>query len=143
MTELTDDEIRLWRAWTGASEMSRRRIADDVGAATGLSASDFGVLSRLVHLGEGTLRQNELAVSMDWHRSRLSHQLSRMEQRGQVVRSSVGGGVAVTITDAGRAAIDAARPVHAEAVREHLSGLVPAEQLAAFVDTLERIAGGA
>ena len=143
MTELTDDEIRLWRAWTGASEVSLRRIADDVGAATGLSASDFGVLSRLVHLGEGTLRQNELAASMDWHRSRLSHQLSRMEQRGQVVRSSAGGGVTVTITDAGRVAIDAARPVHAEAVREHLSGLVPAEQLAAFVDTLERIAEGA
>jgi len=142
MTELTDDEIRLWRAWKGASEAVRRRVADDIATATGLSDPDFDVLSRLIHLGEGTLRQNELAVSMDWHRSRLSHQLSRMEQRGQVVRSSAGGGVAVTITDAGRAAIDAARPVHAEAVRTHLSGLVPDGQLGAFVNALERIAGG-
>jgi DNA-binding MarR family transcriptional regulator len=143
MTELTDDEIRLWRAWKGATEVVRRRVADDIAAATGLSDPDFDVLSRLIHLGEGTLRQNELAASMDWHRSRLSHQLSRMEQRGQVVRSSAGGGVAVTITDAGRAAIDAARPVHTEAVRKHLSGLVPDGQTDAFVDALERIAGGA
>lgn len=143
MTELTDDEIRLWRAWKGATEVVRRRVADDIAAATGLSDPDFDVLSRLIHLGEGTLRQNQLAASMDWHRSRLSHQLSRMEQRGQVVRSSEGGGVAVTITDAGRAAIDAARPVHAEAVRKHLSGLVPDGQTDAFVDALERIAQGA
>ena len=46
---------------------------------TGLSEGDYGVLDRLALLGNGNLRQQELADSMDWDKSRLSHHLTRME----------------------------------------------------------------
>jgi DNA-binding MarR family transcriptional regulator len=66
------------------------------------------------------MRQNALAESTGWHRSRLSHQLTRMEQRGLLTRHGVDGGVEVRLTDTGRDRAKAARPVHAAAVRRHL-----------------------
>jgi DNA-binding MarR family transcriptional regulator len=117
---LSDDEQLLWRAWKHAAEQVRERVAADIRGSTGLSDPDFGILTRLVDLGDGALRQNELAASMHWHRSRLSHQLTRMQERGLVARETVRGGVIVTITPAGRVTIDRARPVHAAAVRAHL-----------------------
>jgi DNA-binding MarR family transcriptional regulator len=113
-------ELSLWHAWKLAADSVRARIAADITAAVGLSDADFGVLTRVAELGGGCMRQNALAESMGWHRSRLSHQLTRMEQRGLLTRHGVGGGVEVRLTDTGRDRAQAARPVHAEAVRRHL-----------------------
>jgi DNA-binding MarR family transcriptional regulator len=129
---LTDEEQALWHAWKQAAEAVRARVGADITADTGLSDVDFAVLTRLVDLGRGTVRQNELAASTGWHRSRLSHQLTRMEQRGLVRRRSVEGGVEVHITEAGSTAAAAARPVHAAAVRRHLLDRVPAAQAEAL-----------
>lgn len=63
------------------------RVGSDIEKGSGLSGADFGVLSRLEGLGRGSLRQQELADSMVWHKSRLSHQLTRMQQRGYLERS--------------------------------------------------------
>jgi DNA-binding MarR family transcriptional regulator len=137
---LTDEESRLWHAWKRASEAVRARVADDISAATGLSDPDFGIVTRLLDLGDGTLRQNELATSMGWHRSRLSHQLTRMEQRGLVTRAAAGDGVSVAITADGRAAAQAARPVHARAVRRHLTELAPPGVSGDLISFLEKLA---
>jgi DNA-binding MarR family transcriptional regulator len=101
------------------------------------------VLTRVVELGGGRLRQNRLAELMGYHRSRLSHHLTRMEERGLVVRESVPGGVEVSATQAGRAAIAEARPVHARAVRRHLvEPLGDPEAARALLGTLTRLADG-
>ena len=119
MDALTPDEAALWHDWKRACETVRARIGEEITAATGLSDPDYGVLTRVDDAG-GALRQNVLAASMGWHRSRLSHHLSRMEGRGLVTRRAVGAGVEVLATDAGRAEVGRARPVHAAAVRRHL-----------------------
>lgn len=138
---LTDEEMALWIEWKRASENVRAAVAADIQEATGLSDPDFGVLTRVVELGGGQLRQNQLADSMGWHRSRLSHHLSRMEQRGLVQRQdATGGGVDVLVTDAGRAAVIGARPVHAEAVRRHLLEPLAPEQLEALRTILPALA---
>jgi DNA-binding MarR family transcriptional regulator len=140
MDRLTPDELALWRAWKQASETVRARVGEDIAAETGLSDPDFGILTRLVDLGGGSLRQNELAASMGWHRSRLSHQLTRMADRGLLTRAAEGDGVLVSITRPGREIIETARPVHAAAVRQHLTGLVPPGQAAAFRELLLALA---
>jgi DNA-binding MarR family transcriptional regulator len=140
MQPLTEEETRLWHAWKQASDTVRARIGEEINAATGLSDPDFAILSRLEDLGGGTLRQNELAASMGWHRSRLSHQLTRMEQRGLLRRGPAGDGVAVTITVMGSSAVTAARPIHAAAVRRCLAERVPAGQIPTVTALLERLA---
>jgi DNA-binding MarR family transcriptional regulator len=79
------------------------------------------VLSRLDELGQGELRQQELAESMGWDKARLSHHLKRMEERALVERRSADGrGVLVALTKDGERALKAARPEHARSVRRHL-----------------------
>ena len=120
VNKLSDDEMELWHAWKLASETVRTRVAADIATETGLSDPDFGVLTRVVEIGNGRLRQNRLAESMGYHRSRLSHHLTRMEERGLIVREPAAGGVDVVTTTLGLEAVKAARPVHAAAVRRHL-----------------------
>lgn len=140
MEALTDREWQLWRAWKQAAEAVRSRMLADVGAATGLSDPDFAILTRVTDAACPAVRQNELASAMGWHRSRLSHQLTRMEQRGLVTRTAVAGGVEVAASQAGRDALHRARPLHAAAVRRHLTGLVPEEAEIDFLNTLTRLA---
>lgn len=124
---VADDE--LWTAWKHAAEAVRQRIGADITKHTGLSDGDFGIVTRLADAPGHRLRQNELAVSMGWHRSRLSRHLTRMQARDLVDRTPLDGGVVVTLTDAGARAAAAARPVHAQAVHDHLADrLTPAER---------------
>lgn len=112
----------------------------DRGVAELVERTDFGIVTRLDDAG-GRMRQQELAASMGWHRSRLSHQLTRMTGRGLVARTEAGSGIAVVLTDTGRRAAREARPVHAAAVRRHLIDRIPegergelAGMLAALID---------
>jgi DNA-binding MarR family transcriptional regulator len=136
---LSKEEMELWHSWKRATEVVRGRIVEEISAATGLSDPDFAVLTRVVEDGKGSMRQNQLAESMGYHRSRLSHHLSRMEERGLVTRRQAGGGVEVQATQSGRTAIAEARPIHAAAVQRYLAGSLSSGQrasLLAILDTL-------
>jgi DNA-binding MarR family transcriptional regulator len=139
---LTPAELDLWHAWKLAAESVRTQVAADIMAATGLSDPDFGVLTRVVEVGGGRMRQSELAESMGYHRSRLSHHLTRMEDRGLVARepAAAGGGVDVVATEIGVAAVADARPAHAVAVRRHLLEPLVGCDLGAFRAAVDRLA---
>lgn len=123
MTGLDDPERDLWETWKRATDGVRARINAEVALETGLSEADVSVLS---HLHAGPVRQSVVATAMGWHRSRLSHHLTRMQERGLITRSGVSGGVELRATTMGRAALLRARPIHADAVRRHLVDAVPA-----------------
>jgi len=78
----------------------------------------------------------------------ITQRLDRLEERGLITRTrseSDGRGVVVTLTDAGRAALDAALPDHLETERRLLAGLSDTEQdqlaglLRRFLVTLGRL----
>ena len=139
-TALTRTEGELWHAWKRATDSVMSLIARDITAATGLSGADYGVLSRLVELGRGSLRQQALANSMAWQKSRLSHHLSRMQQRALIRREPTKtNNVLVVITPAGKRALTAALPVHARAVHAHLITKVPRPERASLFALLARL----
>lgn len=122
-------DLELWTAWKHAAEEVRQRVASDISRETGLSDADFGIVTRLADSPGHALRQNELGVSLGWQRSRLSRQLTRMQERDLVGRTPVDGGVLVTLTEAGARAAKQARPVHARAIHDRLAArLTPAER---------------
>lgn len=110
------------------------RVGRDITAATGLSGADFGVLSRLAALGKGEMRQQALAVSLGWDKSRLSHHLTRMQQRELIERREGPPRVVfVVLMKEGRAKLEAARPVHAESVRRNLISRLTDQQTETIV----------
>ncbi len=147
MTEprwLDEREARAWRGyqhmrWQLAGALSRRLAAD-----SGLSDSDYGVLVCLSEDPGENVRVGELACSLQWEKSRLSHHLARMEKRGLLLRQgcpSDARGAFVALTPEGRAAIEAAAPAHVEAVRSHFIDLLSPEQLDCLGDIAELVVG--
>jgi DNA-binding MarR family transcriptional regulator len=131
---LTARELRLWHAWLQMSETVTAQVARDVVEASGLSAADYAILERLVEVGNGRLRQRELAAALNWDKSRISHQLTRMQERNLLTRSkTTQEGSQVAITRQGRDALESARPIHAQAVRRYLIERLTSEQAAAIL----------
>lgn len=134
--ELSPRELRVWHAFLLMGEDVLNRVGRDIAQATGLSGPEFGVLSRLSAIGKGEMRQQALARVLTWDKSRLSHQLTRMQQRGLVERRHANANtVLVVLTRLGREKLEAARPIHAESVRWNLLSRLTPEQ----VDTIVRV----
>ena len=133
---LSPRELRIWHAFRLMGEDVLARVGRDITQATGLSGPEFGVLSRLAAIGKGEMRQQMLATVMGWDKSRLSHQLTRMQERELIQRQRNNGqGVFIVLTESGRERLEAARPVHAESVRRHLLSRLSSEQ----IDTIVRV----
>lgn len=120
-----------------------RRLLDlELARDAGLSEPDYDVLSDLSEAPDGRLRLSELADRMLCSRSRLSHHLARMRQRGLVDREECatdGRGTVVVLTAEGRRAIEAAAPGHVAAVRRHLVDLLDPDELAALERFTHRV----
>ena len=131
---LSPQELRVWHAFKVMGEEVLARVGRDLAVSAGLSGPEFGVLSRLASIGKGEMRQQDLARSMGWDKSRLSHQLTRMQERELVERREAEKRVVlVVLTKQGREKLEAARPIHAESVRRNLLGRLSAEQIATVV----------
>jgi len=138
---LNEEEMQLWYTWKCTFKNILDRVVHDM-SETGLSEEgDFGILVRLVDLGNGELRQQELVDSMEWTKSRLSHHLTRMEQRGLVLRKPLdtGNGVQVIITPTGKTAVDASRPIYAKSVRKHFLDQLTEQDIELITKLAERI----
>lgn len=133
---LSPRELRVWHAFLLMGEDVLGRVGRDIAQATGLSGPEFGVLSRLAALGKGEMRQQALAGVMAWDKSRLSHQLTRMQERALIERRHTDRKtVLVVLTKLGREKLDAARPIHADSVRRNLLSRLTQEQ----IDTMVRV----
>ena len=79
---------------------------------------------------------------MLWSQSRLSHHISRMEQRGLVAREeceSDGRGSVIALTEHGLHTLQKAAPEHVMSVRRHVIDLLSPEQIEALGDISETV----
>jgi DNA-binding MarR family transcriptional regulator len=141
---LSAEEQRLWRGWLALNAALPAALHRDLQADAGLSLPDFDVLVRLTDADDGRVRVSELARSLSWERSRLSHHVARMQRRGLVDREDCvddGRGAFVVLTDAGRRAIEAAAPHHVWTVRRLVFDALEEGDLAVLTDLVERVLG--
>lgn len=118
------------------------QVTRDLQREAGLSEPDYDVLSNLSEAEGHRGRTAELAARMLWSQSRLSHHITRMQQRGLVRRDdcpSDGRGSVVVLTDKGLRAIKDAAPGHVESVRTHLMDLLTPEQVQVLGDVTETV----
>jgi DNA-binding MarR family transcriptional regulator len=128
-----------WFRWKSVYEQVRQAVISEVVAASDVSETDLQVLIQL-HEAGGMLRQNALATATGWDRTRLSHLLTRMESRGYVTRRKITNGVEIMSTDAGTAAVEAARKPLENAVSTRLLDRLDADDLAALDVILAKLA---
>ncbi|GAB3143871.1 MarR family transcriptional regulator [Micromonospora sonneratiae] len=139
---LDRDEARAWRGYRRMRRLLDLQLSRDLTRDAGLSEADYDVLSDLSETADHRLRLTELAARMLWSNSRLSHHITRMQQRGLVTREECATdarGSVVVLTEAGLQAIETAAPGHVAAVRRHLIDLLTTEEIAALGALSERV----
>lgn len=139
---LSADETHIWRSLLRLSDLLRFRVAAEVRAVSDLSPADHSVLLHLAEAESGRILQQDLASSMYWSKSRMSHHLARMEARGLLTRAlgrKPPRQVTVSITAQGQAVLKAVTPLHADAVRRYLLNHATAEELTILVQLAQRI----
>ena len=139
---LDAEEQKAWRAWLYSSLLLQDRLDRELTRETGISHAYYEILVQLSEAPSRTLRMSQLAERSLSSRSRLSHAVSRLEERGWVRRQVCeedGRGQLAVLTDEGFAALEAAAPVHVESVRQHLFDQLTQEQVAAMRDIGETL----
>ena len=139
---LTPQEQRAWRAFLHMQREFGGRIAQAIQHDTGLSAADYEVLVNLSEAADGRMRAFELGRATQWEKSRLSHHITRLEDRGLVKRESCptdNRGAFVVMTAAGGKAIEAAAPKHVEHVRRWFIDSLTPDQLDALAEISDAV----
>lgn len=141
---LTADQQVHWRAYVAATTLLADKLNREMQAAHGIPMSDYEILVRLSESPDRRLRMSQLAEFTLASRSRLSHQIDRLEKVGLVVREACETdkrGANAVLTDAGWELLVAAAPTHVTGVREHFVDLLTDEQFAALGDALSVVSG--
>lgn len=118
---LTDEQEQVWRRWLTVNALLPATLHRELQADAGLSLPDFDVLVQLTDTPLGRVRVNDLALALQWEKSRVSHHVTRMERRGLIRREECredARGAFVVITTEGKAAIERAAPGHVRTVRQ-------------------------
>jgi DNA-binding MarR family transcriptional regulator len=141
MTEprwLSDSEQRAWRAYLRATRLVDEVLDSQLQRDAGMPHTYYEVLVRLSESPGRRMRMAELAAGTQSSRSRISHAVARLEERGWVTRQACASdrrGQEAVLTESGFAALAAAAPGHVEQVRQALVDPLTATQLG----QLERI----
>jgi len=138
---LTARELAIWRSLLDTTAELRRVLGAKL-QESGLSPADYQVLLALREADGTRLRSSELAVTIEWERSRLSHHLGRMERRGLIQRDDCATdsrGAEVSLTENGAAAFRRAGAPHLRAIKKHFVDALTPEQLQALADVLQSL----
>lgn len=137
---LDERELRAWRSLQFMQMRLEGELARQLAADSGLSYPDYLVLVALTDRPDGRMRQFELAGALGWEKSRVSHQVGRMADRGLVDKEQCDTdrrGAFVVITAKGRREIEAAAPGHVAAVRSLIVDRLTPAQLDAIAEAAE------
>ncbi len=139
---LDAEEQQAWRAWLYSTLLLQDRLDRELTHGTGISHAYYEILVQLSETPGRALRMSDLAERCLSSRSRLSHAVSRLEERGWVRRQVCpddGRGQLAVLTDEGFAALEAAAPVHVASVRAHLFDQLSPAQVTAVRDVGETL----
>jgi DNA-binding MarR family transcriptional regulator len=136
---LTPEQQRVWRDYLQVERLLPAQLGREL---QGLSIPEYEVLVHLSEAPDGRLRPFQLGEATQWEQSRLSHQLTRMQRRGLIVREECPGdarGAFIVLTAAGRNAIESAAPAHAAAVLELVFDQLSDEETTVFGQACAKI----
>ncbi|MFI0897992.1 MarR family winged helix-turn-helix transcriptional regulator [Streptomyces sp. NPDC020983] len=141
-TWLSEEEQRAWRIHLDVSRLLMYQLERDL-QPFGLTNNDYEILVNLSEAEDHRMRMSDLAKSTLQSKSRLSHQITRMEAAGYVRRENCESdrrGLYAVLTEQGWDTMRHVAPRHVASVREHFIGLIPRGGLAAYHAALAPVA---
>ncbi|HXB90053.1 MarR family winged helix-turn-helix transcriptional regulator [Mycobacterium sp.] len=139
---LSPAELQAWRAFMRVQMRMNYEMNRQLQSDSDLSLADYHVLNALIDAPGGRLQISDLAALIGWERSRASHQLRRLCERGLAERVPSQDDRRATdaiLTKAGRSAIHAAAPGHVALVRRMFFDPLPDDLLAPLTAALEHV----
>lgn len=139
---LTESQQRAWRAYLESSKVLMDALDHQLQRDNDLPHAYYEILVRLSEAPDRALRMSELAEVTLSSRSRLSHAVARLEERGWVRREDCPTdrrGQIATLTDEGFTVLVAAAPGHVASVRSYVIDALDEDQLAALAAIGETI----
>lgn len=141
---LSQSESRAWRAFIMATQLLMDQLDRELQEASGIPHAYYAILVTLSEQPERSLRMTEIADRLRFSKSRLTHAIGRLEERGWVERAACPTdrrGAYAVLTEAGFAALASMAPAHVAGVRRHLFDRLTAEQVEQLRAIGEAIAG--
>lgn len=132
----------MWRRYRDMNQLLELAMDRQLQRDASMSQSDYSVLVSLSEAESGGLRARDLGAALGWDRSRVSHQVRRMEGRGLVAKNECpddGRGTIVSLTEAGAQAIASVAPKHVEKVRELFIDVLSEDEVRILTDIYERV----
>ncbi|MEU0369981.1 MarR family transcriptional regulator [Streptomyces sp. NPDC006283] len=139
---LTDDEQCTWRTHLEVNKLLMHQLEKDL-QPFGLTNNDYEILVNLSESADRRMRMSDLAAATLQSKSRLSHQVTRMESAGLVRRENCESdrrGLYAVLTDEGVATMQKVAPHHVASVRKHFIDLLTPEALADLRESLTPVA---
>ncbi len=138
---MKSSELATWRALVDTTGELRRILGAELQESS-LSPADYQVLLALSEADRRQMRSSQLAETIDWERSRLSHHLARMEQRGLIRRlpcTTDSRGAEVSLTEDGARMFRRATAPHMRAIKRHFADALTPDQFEALADVLQAL----
>lgn len=139
---LTDEEQRAWRTHLDVSRLLTYQLEKDL-QPFGLTMNDYEILVNLSESEDRRMRMSDLASATLQSKSRLSHQITRMENAGLVRRENCESdrrGLYAVLTEHGWETMRKVAPHHVASVRNHFIDLLAPEDLKALYGSLVPVA---
>lgn len=139
---LTADEQRSWRAYLESSKVLLEALDRQLQRGADMPLAYYEILFRLSEARDHALRMSDLATITCSSRSRVSHAVARLEERGWVQRADCATdrrGQIASLTPAGMDVLVVAAPLHVASARELVIDVLTPDQLAQLAAIGEKI----
>ena len=139
---MKDLDSRAWRAFHKIGTSLLPHLGRQITSHSGISGAEYVVLVALSELSVPTVNLNRLATGLGWETSRMSHQISRMEEAGLVRKTKNiedSRCFDVSITAKGRKIAEAAIPMQSKEINHCFSEVLTEAQMKSLIEISEAI----
>ena len=134
---MTDLDSKAWRAFHKIGTSLLPHLGRQITVHSGISGAEYVVLVALSELTVPSVNLNRLAIGLGWEISRMSHQISRMEEVGLVRKTKNledSRCFDVSITAKGRRIAEAAIPLQSREINHCFSDVLTKTQMKSLIE---------
>ncbi len=135
-------DSKAWRAFHKIGTSLLPHLSRQITNHSGITGAEYVVLVALSELTTPSVSLNRFAQGLGWEISRMSHQISRMEETGLVRKTKSqfdSRCFDVSITSKGRKIADAAIPLQSKEINHCFSEVLTQTQKKALIQISEKI----